>query len=149
MTKGKGRRWQVSDGLSTTSQKLLSCSSLTLFIKVFETLVLKQRAETLFGLWDSNRGYRNGDILETLVVMLGESERSLSEVRYLDSAIELLKRVGMKKLAGINTLSRELRHHGNAGLSFINQLNQTVIATALAHQQVTEVNLDIDATTRV
>ena len=144
--KEKGRRRQGSDGLSITYQMLISCSGLPLFIKVFEALKLKQLADTLLGLRGSNRGYRNGDILETLVVMLGEGARGLSDVRYLHNASELLKRTGMKKIPGNNTLSRWLRYHGKAGISIINQLNQVVLATTLARQQVTEVTLDIDAT---
>ena len=112
--KKKGRRQQVSDGLSITDQKLISCGGLPLFMKVSEALKLKQRADDLFELRGSNRGYRNGDILKTLVVMLGEGVRCLNDMRYLHNATELLKRARMKKLASINTLSRWLRHQGKA-----------------------------------
>ena len=86
------------------------------------------------------------DILTTLIVMQNEGARCLSDVRHLHGKSELLKREGTDKLPGVDTLSRWLRRHGRAGISLINQLNQTVIAKTLKFQQVKEVTLDIDAT---
>ena len=65
---------------------------------------------------------------------------------YLQTKAALLKRVGIDKIPGANTLARWLRHHGHAGVGLINQLNQQVIATTLQLSQVKEVTLDIDAT---
>ena len=70
-------------------------------------------------------------------------------IPYLHIESELLKREGIDKLPGVDTLSRWLHRYGKTGISLINQLNQTVIATTLKFRRVKEVTLDIDATTIV
>ena len=61
----------------------------------------------------------------------------------------MLKREGIDKLPGVDTESRWLHRYGKTGISLINQLNQTVIATTLKFRRVKEVTLDSDATTIV
>ena len=129
-----------------TSEKFTAQCSWLPFIKVLKALELKQRADDLFEVPGSNRGYRNGDILTTFLLMLNEGKGSLSNVHHLHSQSELLKQEGIKKLPGADTLSRWLRHQGKAGVGLIDQLNQEVIAKTLKLKQVTEVTLDIDAT---
>ena len=142
-------RTDRSYALATTHQKLTSQCGLLVFIKVLKALRLKQLAAALFPKSESNRGYCNGDILMTLIMMLNEGARCLSDVRHLHIESELLKREGIDKLPGVDTLSRWLHRYGKTGISLINQLNQTVIATTLKFRRVKEVTLDIDATTIV
>ena len=68
--------------LATTCQKLTARCGFSVFIKVLKALRLKQLANDLFGLRGSNRGYDNGDILMTLIMMLSEGGRCLSDVRH-------------------------------------------------------------------
>ena len=68
--------------LGTTSQKLTAQCGFLVFIKVLKALRLKQLADALFGLPGSHRGYRNGDILTTLIMMLSEGGRCLSDVKH-------------------------------------------------------------------
>ena len=112
--------------LATTNQKLTSQCGLLVFIKVLKALRLKQLADALSPKSESNRGYCNGDILTTLIVMQNEGARCLIDVCHLHNESELLKREGIEKLPGVDTLSRGLHRHGEAGISLINQLNQTV-----------------------
>ena len=129
-----------------TSEKFTAQCSWLPFIKVLKALELKQRADDLFEVPGSNRGYRNGDILTAFLLMLNEGKGCLSDVHHLHSQSELLKREGINKLPKADTLSRWLRHHGKTGVGLIDELNQEVIAKTLQFQQVTEVTLDIDAT---
>ena len=136
----------ASDGLGTTTDNLTSRGGLLLVLQVFKSLRLKKLADILFRRPGSNRGYLNGDILTTLVAMQTDGARSLSGVSRLHTESALLKRVGIRKIPGVNTLSRWLHRHGHAGVRLINKLNQKVIAVTLKCLQVTEVTLDIDAT---
>ena len=140
-------RTDPSYALATTHQKLTSQCGFLVFIKVLKALRLKQLAAALFPKSESNRGYCNGDILTTLIMMLNEGARCLSDVRHLHIESELLKREGIDKLPGVDTLSRWLHRYGKTGIPLINQLNQTVIAITLKFRRVKEVTLDIDATT--
>ena len=79
-----------------------------LVLKVFKSLRLKPLADVLFRRPGSNRGYRNGDILTTLVAMLNDGATSLSGVSRLRTESALLKLVGIRKIPGVNTLSRWL-----------------------------------------
>ena len=134
------------DSLGRTKDNLTSRSGLLLVLQVFKSLRLKKLANILFRRPGSNRGYRNGDILTTLVAMLSDGATRLSGVSRLQRESALLKLVGIDKLPGVNTLSRWLHRHGQAGVRLINQLNQRVLATTLKCLKVTEVTLDIDAT---
>ena len=134
------------DGLGTTTDNLTSRGGLLLVLQVFKSLRLKKLADILFRRPRSNRGYHNGDILTTLVAMQTYGATSLSGVSRLHTESALLKLVGIRKIPGVNTLSRWLHGQGQAGVRLINKLNQKVIAVALKYLQVTEVTLDIDAT---
>ena len=96
-------RTDRSYALATTHQKLTSQWGLLVFIKVLKALRLKQLAAALFPKSESHRGYCNGDILTTLIMMLNEAARGLSEVRHLHIESELLKREGIDKLPGVDT----------------------------------------------
>ena len=137
---------QEADGLCATTDELTARGGLLLVLKVFKALRLKKLADILFRLPGSNRGYLNGDILTTLVAMQNEGAKCLSDVSRLHKESGLLKRIGIRKIPGANTLSRWLHRHGHAGVDLINKLNQKVIATTLQYRQVKEVTLDIDAT---
>ena len=145
-TPKKNPRPHRSDGLSITDQNLTAHGGLPLALHVLKALEFKPLADDFLGLRGSNRGYRHGDILTALVVMLIKGGRSLSDVKHLHNERQLLKRLGIKKIPGVNTLSRWLRHHGHDGVPLINQLNQKVLAVTLARKQVTEVTLDLDVT---
>ena len=107
------------DSLGRTKDNLTSRSGLLLVLQVFKSLRLKKLANILFRRPGSNRGYRNGDILTTLVAMLSDGATRLSGVSRLHRESALLKLVGIDKLPGVNTLSRWLHRHGQAGVRLI------------------------------
>ena len=100
-----------ADGLCVTNEELTARGGLLLVIKVFKALKLKKLADILFRLPGSNRGYLNGDILTTLVAMQNEGARCLRDVSHLHKESGLLKRIGIRKIPGANTLSRWLHRH--------------------------------------
>ena len=128
----------AADGLTTIKENLTSRSGSLLVLKVFKSLRLKTLADVLFRRPGSNRDYRNGNLLTTLVAMLNDGAASLRAVSHLHTESALLKLVGIGKILSVNTLSRWLYGQGQAGVRLINQLNQRVLATTLA------VTLDID-----
>ena len=136
MSKQKNQHNQSSYTLATTRQKLTSRCGLLALIKVLKALQLKPQADTLFAAPGSNRGYRNGDILTRLILMLNEGARCLEEVCHLHTESLLLKLGGINKIPGADTLARWLKRQGQAGARLVHQLNRTVIAKTLKLRQV-------------
>ncbi len=147
MSKQKNQHNQSSYTLATTHQKLTSRCGLLALIKVLKALQLKPQADTVFAAPGSNRGYRNGDILTSFILMLNEGARCLEDVCHLHTERVLLKLGGINKIPGADTLARWLKRHGQAGAGLVHQLNRTVIAKTLKLWKVKHVTLDIDATT--
>ena len=124
MTKQKSEKTnnqhqQAADGLCATQETLTARGGLLLVLKVFKALQLKKLADILFRLPGSHRGYLNGDILTTLVAMQNDAATSLSGVLRLHTESALLKLVDIRKILGVNTLSRWLHRQGQAGVHLI------------------------------
>ena len=136
---------RIAYSIGSTCERLTSRAGLTVVLRVLRVLGIADWAERLFPPPGSNRGYRAGTIIETLILMFCEGAASLDEVRVLHQEQRLLRWGGLSKIPSSHTLSRWLRRQGVAAVPKLMQMSRPLIAMALRQLRVTCLTLDIDA----
>ncbi len=130
---------------ATTDERLIQPGLLPL-VEVLAALKIKQQVDALFTAPVSNLGHSNSNIVNTFVLMLNKGGEGLEDICILDFERESLKLAGIKQIPKADTLAKWLRHHGEAGVPLIHQLNRTVIAETLKSLKVKRPTLDINTT---
>jgi len=130
----------------STKGRLTSRAGLFTVVRILKALRVSQFANKLFPDPGSNRGYKAGDIIVTLVIMLHEGATCLEDVAELQKEKGLLRRLGIKAFPSADTLARFLKRHGIAGLLFLQKINCRVMDATLYSLKCKGITMDIDAT---
>ena len=94
----------------------------------------------------SNRGYRQGTLLNIFMLLFHEGGKCLDDVSHLEKEKPLMELLGCGQLPAAKTLGNWLRRVGRSaqGMQGLVNINKTILAAGLYKRK--QITLDIDAT---
>ena len=94
----------------------------------------------------SNRGYRQGAMVNIFMLLFHEGGRCLDDVSHLQKEKPLMKLLGYWKLPEAKTLGKWLQRVGRSAQAMqgLANINKLILAAALYKRK--QITLDIDAT---
>lgn len=131
--------------IAQSSHQFTSRAGLMVPAKLLDRLGLAETVDRLMPEPGSNRGYRNGTVFDTFMLMFHEGAQCLEDVRHLHREQSLMELMGFESLPCAATLGNWLRRVGRHRPSrdALEEVNRQLLAVALGDRD--HVTLDIDA----
>lgn len=131
--------------LEKSEERLTSLAGLVVVEELARAKGLWRRVDELFPGPGSGNGYRASEFVRPLVWMLHAGGRRLEEVRELRAERAVLRHLGLKELPSADAMGDWLRRMGMRGVAALGELNRELIQGYLEAEPA-EVTLDVDAT---
>lgn len=134
----------VLPALRFDDQKLTSFSGLVVFQKLFYDLELKRRISRCFSHRKISPIFSTTSIVLLLIVNIIVGYRRLRDVRYIKNDPLVLSILGMKKMPGVSTISRQLGSLDDRSVEKVHHLQSTLVIDGLKREQLSRITLDFD-----
>lgn len=130
--------------LKWDDQQLTSFAGLVVFQQLFSDLQLKRRICSCFSHRKVSPIFSTTSIVLLLIVNLILGYRRLRDVQYIKDDPIVLRLLGMKKMPGVSTISRQLGSLDDRSVEKVHRLQRTLVLDGLEREQLPRITLDFD-----
>jgi hypothetical protein len=138
---------QLPFKLEITEEEITPRSGLALYAEVLRAFRIEERIQQYFPLPGSNRGYRPGEFIEPLLLMLYGGGRHIEDLREIRDDKALRRLIGLNKMPAVSTYGDWMRRVAESGgVKGTAVLNRQVVRDIVGRDKTLRYTLDVDAT---